>query len=345
MKHTLIAHRLPWESRMDFGAVQRWCAPSRPRRLRARLSRSLTAALFGLLLLGPSAVRAAECPASSPEDPQERRRLAKEWFAAAEQAESAGNDVEATRAYACYYKMVAHPFTAFNLGRVAERSGENDLALKMFKAYVTLKPDASDKDDVQARIKALEDKIAAASEEPSTTEAPTEGTTEATTEQPIEAPVDSVTPPPETPPPPPEITRRPEPEPEPEGPPSRVLEWTIGGVAGVALLTGIVLNLAARGKMSNCENDATVRDADGNLIRLGTANEECNAARPLAYTSYAMFGVAAAAAVTDALVLILRNSGSSSSSYGDEASDYSDEPSFGFVVLPGGGGLTARGRF
>jgi hypothetical protein len=78
----------------------------------------------------------------------------------AEAAENGGNDAEATRAYACSYKMVAHPFTAYNLGRVSERSGDNELALKMFKAYLTLKPDAQDKEDVKNKVKALEEKIA-----------------------------------------------------------------------------------------------------------------------------------------------------------------------------------------
>lgn len=284
---------------------------------------SLSAFLFGVLLLAPSVVRAAECPASSPEDPQERRKLAKEWFGIAESAESASNDAEAVRAYACSYKMVAHPFTAFNLGRVAERSGDNELALKMFKAYLTLKPDAADRDDVKIRVKNIEDKIAAAA-------AGGSETAETTEEKPAEPPAEELTPPP--PPPPPAITRRPEPEPEPEGPPSRALEWVVGGVAGATLVTGMILNLAARSKMSACEADASK-----GLNK--TANQECDDARPLAYASYAMFGVAAAGVVTDALLLILRNNGSgSSSSSGDEAR-------LRLVPLPGGAALSAHGRF
>ena len=294
-----------------------------------RWSRPFAAVLFGILLLGPSALRAAECPASSPEDPQERRRLAKEWFSTAEQAENSGSDSEAVRAYACSYKMVAHPFTAFNLGRVAERSGDNELALKMFKAYLTLKPEAADAEEVKTRIQSIEAKIAAANAPAATPEA----SPEASTPPPAETPSDSITPPPETAPPPPEVARRP--EPEPQGPRSRVLEWTIGGAAGVALVVGIGLNLAARTKMSNCQNDATVKDTQGNYIRLGTANDECNAAKPLAYWSYAMFSVAAAAAATDAVLLLLRR--------GSSTTD--EETSVGLSPLPGGGALVARGRF
>lgn len=292
------------------------------------LSPPLRAVLFAALLAFPSAARAAECPASSPEDPQERRQLAKEWFGIAESAESAGNDAEATRAYACSYKMVAHPFTAFNLGRVAQRSGDNELALKMFKAYITLKPDAADKDDVKARIKALEDKIAAQSQPGNDATATAPAT--APSEPPAETPPEELAPPPATPPPA-AVARRPAPEPEPEGPPSHILEWAVGGVAGAALITGIALNLAARSKMSTCQADAL------NPSLLGSANDACDSARPLAYTSYAMFGIAAAGAVTDALLIILHRMNSGSSG-GDEAA-------LGIVPLPGGAGLATHGHF
>ena len=129
----------------------------------SRVSPSLTSSLSllvcGLTVLSASAVRAAECPASSPDRTEERRALAKEWFARAEAAENAGNDVDAVRAYACSMKMVAHAFTAFNLARVAERSGDLELALKSYKAYLTLKADAPDRDEVQAKIGELEAKI------------------------------------------------------------------------------------------------------------------------------------------------------------------------------------------
>ena len=334
MNHTSIAQRLTWTPSKGFHAFPRRAAPSGARRISTRLEhrtgRPFTAILFAVLLLGPSAVQAAECPASSPEDPQERRKLAKEWFGLAEAAESAANDAEATRAYACSYKMVAHPFTAFNLGRVAERSGNNELALKMFKAYLTLKPDAADTDDVKVRIRGIEEKIAAAESGSSN-----EGGAEATPDKPAEPEPEVLTPPP--PPPPPAVTKRP--EPEPERPISRTPEWVVGGVAAATLVTGIILNVEARNKMSNCQTDATRTDANGNPNRLGAANSECEAARPLAYWSYAMFSLTAAAAVTDALLLLLRNHG------GGSSSGSGDEASVGFAPLPGGGALTARGRF
>jgi hypothetical protein len=291
-----------------------------------QIPRRLVTISFALLLFAPGAARAAECPESSPEDPQERRKLAKEWFSTAESAENSGNDVDATRAYACSYKMVAHPFTAFNLARVAERSGDPELALKMFKAYIALKPDAKDKDEVKGKIKALEERLAAGSGATGATP-PTPPPTETATEEPTTPEPDVLTPPPE--PKPAEVVRRPEPEPEPE-PPSHALEWVIGGASAAALVGGIVTNLIARAKMDTCKTDA------GNNL-LGKANDECNSARPMAYTSYALFGVAAAGIATDALLIILKHRSSDSSS--------SDDSSVGFMVLPGGGGLSARGRF
>ncbi|MBN2573338.1 MAG: hypothetical protein JXP73_02120 [Deltaproteobacteria bacterium] len=311
MKHTTIARRIP---------------------------RRLLTVFFATLLFAPAAARAAECPESSPEDPQERRRLAKEWFATAETAENTGDDKEATRAYACSYKMVAHPYTAYNLARVAERSGETELALKMYKAYVALKPDATDQDVVKEKIKVLEEKMAAADTAgaPSETGLPETGPSEtgmeptettATETTPPEPPADELTPPPQ--PKPAEVVERPiEPE---EGPPSHTWEWVVGGVTVAALVGGIVTNLVARAKMDTCRTDA-------NNGLLATANDECNAARPMAYTSYALFSVAAAGAALDTVLIILNRRGG-------ESAGGEEEYSFGPLLFPNGGGLTARGRF
>jgi tetratricopeptide (TPR) repeat protein len=287
-----------------------------------RISRPLATTCFAILLLAPDAARAAECPASSPEDPQERRLLAKEWFATAEAAENSGNNAEATRAYACSYKMVAHPFTAYNLGRVSEQSGDNELALKMFKAYITLKPDAQDKEEVKARIKVLEEKIAAAQE----VDTPEDASTEKGGEKPAEPAQEALPPPPA--PKPAVVERTDSPAKPEEQSRSHALEWIVGGVSGAALVAGIVLNLAARSKMSACSADASNR-------KYLTANNECNSARPLAYTSYVMFTTAAAGVATDALLLILRRGGAWSG----------NDSSVGLLLLPSGGGLAARGRF
>jgi|GEM_PF-1201727 len=302
-----------------------------------KIPRRLVTVSFAILLFGPSAASAAECPESSPTDPTERRTLAKEWFATAEAAESSGDNVEATRAYACSYKMVAHPFTAFNLGRVAERSGENELALKMYKAYLALKPDAEDREDVKGRIAALEEKMGTGTGTGVGTETgdTSAAATTATTEEPApeettpEPAPDVLSPPPE--PRPAEVVQKPSaPEPEP-GPPSHAKEWIIGGASAALLVGGIVTNLVARSKMSACQ-------ADANNNQLENALAECNAARPMAYTSYALFAAAGVGVALDA-VLILLNRRS------DDSADDEEEASLDLMLLPNGGGILARGRF
>ncbi|HEX7505728.1 MAG TPA: hypothetical protein VF550_03080 [Polyangia bacterium] len=295
--------------------------------LTRRFSRRLARTGLAILLFAPGAARAAECPASSPEDPQERRKLAKEWFGIAEAAENGGNDIEATRAYACSYKMVAHPFTAYNLGRVSDRSGDSELALKMFKAYLTLKPDAQDKEEVKGKIKSLEEKIASGT---AIVPSPAAASGEEGGEKTAEPPQEELAPPPV--PKPTQVVQTPKSvEPESQTP-SHVAEWIVGGASAAFLVGGIALNLAARSKMSSCQTDAS------NPGLLGRANDECNSARPLAYTSYAFFGVAAVGLAVDAVLIILHRGGGESSS--------GDDSSVGFMVLPGGGGgLTARGRF
>jgi hypothetical protein len=131
--------------------------------------------------------------------------------------------------------------------------------------------------------------------------------------------------------------RQPEPEPEPQGPPSRTLEWVVGGVTIAAIVTGVGLMLAAESKMQNCRDIA-----NNDPTRLASANQECDAARPLAYAGYTLtYGIGIAGIVTEAALLLLRRGGSRGSTSGDSE----DSASVGFLPLPGGGALTARGRF
>jgi hypothetical protein len=290
----------------------------------SRVSRSLLSSLSllvcGLTVLGASAAHAAECPASSPDRTEERRALAKEWFARAEAAENAGSDVEAVRAYSCSMKMVAHAFTAYNLGRVAERSGDLELALRSYKAYLTLKSDAPDRDEVETKIKDLEAKVKEVKEsvggvEPAATqpgpgeENPEVPVTQPTAEKPL--PIE----------PPPRVT---EPIGESHGP-RHILEWAVGGVAVAALTTGIILNVVARNDMSTANSTSDYKKS----------NDAWNSAKTEAYTSYAMFGVAGAAAAVEGWLLYrLWFSG-----------DRSADSSVSLDWVPGGASLTARGRF
>ena len=288
----------------------------------------LSILLGSLTLLGAATAHAAECPASSPDRTDERRTLAKEWFARAEAAENSGNDVEAVRAYACSMRMVAHAFTAYNLGRVAERSGDLELALKSYRAYLTLKADAPDKEEVQTKIKDLQSKINEVKEGIGLTPTPAEGGEGGTTpEEPV------------TPPPPKEKKVKPAPiEPPPyveqpgrRGSSNHLLEWVVGGAGVAALTTGIITNIVARNYMNSCRDKAQKPD------QVPQALNDCNSAPPYAYTSYAMFGLAGAAAAVEGYLLYrLYSTGESPSSSGTDV---------GMGLLPGGLSLTASGRF
>jgi hypothetical protein len=144
-----------------------------------------------------------------------------------------------------------------------------------------------------------------------------------------------VTPKPPVPEPPLEVKPPPPAEPAVIPPPQQpggqanllqLAPWIVGGVGVAALAGGLVLNLSARGKMDDCRKLASDgRDFDS----------VCDAAKPRAYASYALFGVTAAAAVTDAILIFLSQQDGSRGS----------ERHLSASPLPGGAALTGRFRF
>ena len=277
-------------------------------------------ASFALGVCSSTAGYAAECPASSPDRTEERRALAKEWFARAEAAENEGNDIEAVKAYTCSMRMVAHAFTAYNLARVAERSGDLELALKSYRAYLTLKADAPDKEEVQGRIKDLQARINEVKEGlgaglPSSSQ--TEPSPPEQKSEPIE------------PPPMPRPPIRVEAETSEPSSSSHILEWVVGG-AGVATLTvGIITNILARGNMDTCNSKAD----EGKLAQ---AKSACDSAKTQAYTSYAMFGITGAIAAVESFLLYRLWA---------KDRDNSSDTSLSLGIAPNGLILGARGRF
>jgi tetratricopeptide (TPR) repeat protein len=286
------------------------------------LASSLSILVGSLAVLTSSAVHAAECPATSPDRTEERRTLAKEWFARAEAAENTNDFVEAVRAYTCSMRMVAHAFTAYNLGRVAERSGDLELALKSYRAYLTLKADAPDKEEVQIKIKDLQAKVDEVKEGIGVL--PTGDPEPVKPVEPVEPkPPKKVKPTPIEPPP--FVEDR-----SSKGDSSHILEWVVGGAAVAALTTGIITNIVARNYMSTCNEQASVNN-------LKQARAACDNAPAYAYTSYVMFGIAGAAAAVEGYLLYrLWSPSESSSSSGTDV---------GLGWIPGGLALTASGRF
>src|SRR4051812_23325132 len=106
------------------------------------------AALYLLILLGAASARAQDmtCPTEVPGSSTERRARAKEWFSRAEAAEAASDPIAAVKAYQCSLHMVPHAFTAFNLARLAEKTGDLELAIESYDAYLKLAPEAPDRE-------------------------------------------------------------------------------------------------------------------------------------------------------------------------------------------------------
>ena len=255
---------------------------------------SLTLALAAALAT-PAAALAQDCPAEIPSSSRDRRALAKEWFGRAEAAESANNPIAAAKAYQCSLRIVPHAFTAFNLGRLAEKTGDLELAVEAFNTYLQLAPEAQDKPEIEAKIAALNVRIAALRNEQNAPVGP-----------PVNPPVADPSPPVPTPP-------LPDLKPPPSETPPRLTEttsasepssgWKVhpgvyvaSGVGVAALVGGIVLNIQARSKMDDCRALAASGMTE-------PADKACKAAKPRAYASYALFGVTAAAAVADAVLI------------------------------------------
>src|SRR5882724_2269753 len=104
--------------------------------------------------------RAETCPEIPETEAGMRRSMAKEWFAKAEEAETSGDKAAAVRRYSCSLNLTPHPSTAYNLGTVAEKSGDWSMAIEGFRAYLKLAPEAADRPTIEARVAVLEGKLA-----------------------------------------------------------------------------------------------------------------------------------------------------------------------------------------
>jgi hypothetical protein len=229
-----------------------------------------------LTLMAPLA-RAQDCPADPPASATDRRNLAKQWFAAAEDAERNHDDISAVRAYQCSMSLVPHAFTAYNLARVAEQAGDLQLALESYHSYLTMTPDADDAPAVAARVQVLEARL------------------EEIRTRVKEAPPPAVVAPAPAPPPVMIIGETPRDEPRLR---LRTGDWVVMGAAGAALVSGGALNLMARSKMGSCRDLA---DQD----KVNEALDACHGARPLAYASYALLGAAGAAVIIDLTTVLV----------------------------------------
>jgi hypothetical protein len=302
-------------------------------RARRNMVSALSVAALFLAWGQLSVARAETCPDVPDDEVALRRSMAKEWFAKAEEAEAAGDRQGAIRRYACSLNLAPHPSTAYNLGAVAEKSGDLAMALDGFRSYLKLSPEATDRPAIEARIVALEAKISdlrkeiAPKTEPATgapgTAAPvgaapgaaaTGAAATGAAARPPTAPAAAVAPPRSG-----------------DGAHARhVAGWIVGAGAVAALGTGVALNLVARSRMSTC-------DSRWAATMSGSALDVCDQAKPFAYGSYALFGVAGAAGVVSALLFLTLPDG--------PAADETAAPELSFVPTSGGAALVAWGRF
>jgi tetratricopeptide (TPR) repeat protein len=247
-------------------------------------------AVIGIFASRPALAQAVACPEVPPEDAIARREAARQWFSRAETAENSGQDAVAIHAYACSMKIIPHASTAYNLARAAEKGGDLELAANSYRRYLALEPEARDRTEILAQIEALDVRVAAG-RQPLVPTVPLAGATSPRAASPSGPPVAGAA-----------IDQPTAADSSPDGRWFRrmgALEWTVAGAGVAALAGGVVLNLGARSKMEECRTLASAGALD-------TARERCDAAKPAAYASYALFGTAVAAAVVD-LFLVWRN--------------------------------------
>jgi hypothetical protein len=250
------------------------------------------------VFLAASSVRAEECPRDAPEDSGLRRMLAKKWFSKGETEAKAGNDVAAMKAYQCSLMFVPHGFTAYNIGQLAEKTGDLEVAIASFGQYLLLVPDAKDAKEIGERVETLKDRLAKVRDSDkglggSGNEPPLEHLMEKTQEESF-----------------PDAAMVPEPPTSESGVSSttghrqrnyRRIGWITAGGGAVLVLGGVLSNVLARGQMDTCRSEYK----KGNQ---SAAESACSNATPLAYLSYGLIGVGAAAAVTGAVLMFVRPS-------------------------------------
>jgi tetratricopeptide (TPR) repeat protein len=270
-----------------------------------------------VVVCAPAAALAQDCPTAVPDDPGQRRQVAKRWFAKGESEAKGGNDLAALKAYQCSISFVPHAFTAYNIGQMAERIGDLDAAITSYDQYLMLAPDAKDAKEIGERVAVLKERLAKVRQGDKSNDKPLEKLLEKTRHEPF----------PES-----ELAGRPTLTEVPgadlalnqrRAAAYRTAAWITAGGGGLLLVGGVVTNLLARRQMDTCNAEY----AQGNQ---SAAESACSNAKPLAYLSYGMLGVGTAAVVTGAVLRFTR----------------SDAESVALNLLPEGGlALRWSGRY
>ena len=237
-----------------------------------------------------------ECPTDIPEDAAARRVQAKKWFAKGEEQANAGNDVDALKAYQCSMTFVPHGFTAYNIAQIAERTGDIELAISSYGRYLLLVPEAKDATQVNARMDELRDRLERMREAEKAQE--NKAASDARLNSLLNRPPVEPAKPRSRPVP----TRRTPDVSEKRNDSiwaSQTTAWISLGSGSVVLIGGVVSNVLARGQMDTCRSKYSKGDRSG-------AESACSNAKPLAYLSYGLIGLGAAAMAAGTTLFILQ---------------------------------------
>jgi iron complex outermembrane receptor protein len=95
-------------------------------------------------------------------DPERARDQARQHFQAGQAAYAAGDLRLAIREFVQADTLVPSPILSFNVGLCHEKLGEDEYALSAYRQYLVRRPDAPHRAEVEAKIAALAERVAAA---------------------------------------------------------------------------------------------------------------------------------------------------------------------------------------
>ena len=119
--------------------------------MRARVSARWMVLGFGLFLVVPAAIVEGQ---AAPTD--ERQEEARALFRAAQVAYDAGRFEAALERFSEAYTLSNRPQLLYNIGLAAERLGRRAEALAAYRAYLQLHPVATNREEVNGRVRSLE---------------------------------------------------------------------------------------------------------------------------------------------------------------------------------------------
>jgi hypothetical protein len=119
---------------------------------------TLRAALLLAVLVGtlPAAAEPARAEAAAEPAPAPDMLAARRHFMAATEALKAGDPARAAREFEAAHRITKDPQLLFNVAEAQRQAGAAKAALQAYRGYLAATPNAPDRDEVEATIRALE---------------------------------------------------------------------------------------------------------------------------------------------------------------------------------------------